>query len=78
MASITLPLQPQSAVVAWLVVLAEVVFRHLSEDTYLKVAKISNLLDLMSSSFDSLIVMLILLSIVISWVMMRLISKRRD
>lgn len=77
-ASITLPLQPQSAVVAWLVVLAEVVFRHLSEDTYLKVAKISNLLDLMSSSFDSLIVMLILLSIVISWVTMRLISKRRD
>lgn len=78
MASITLPLQPQSAVVAWLVVLAEVVFRHLSEDTYLKVAKISNPLDLMSSSFDSLIVMLILLSIVISWVTMRLISKRRD
>ncbi|AIM21391.1 hypothetical protein SERRSCBI_08875 [Serratia sp. SCBI] len=62
----------------YFVVLAEVVFRRLSEDTYLKVAKISNPLGLMSSSFDSLIVMLILLSIVISWVTMRLISKCRD
>ncbi len=62
----------------YFVILTEVVFRGLSEDAYLKMAKISNPLGLMSSSFDSLIVMLILLSVVISWVTMCLISKFRD
>lgn len=61
----------------YFVLLAEIVFRRLSEDSYLKVAKISNPLGLMSSSFDSLIVMLILISVVMSWVTIRLISKFR-
>ncbi len=61
----------------YFVLLAEIVFRRLSEDTYLKVAKISNPLGLMSSSFDSLIVMLILISVVMSWVTIRLIAKFR-
>lgn len=62
----------------YFVLLAEIVFRRLSEDSYLKVAKISNPLGLMSSSFDSLIVMLILISVVMSWVTIRLISKFRS
>ena len=61
----------------YFVLLAEIVFRRLSEDTYLKVATISNSLGLMSSSFDSLIVMLILISVVMSWVTIRLIAKFR-
>jgi len=61
----------------YFVVLAEVVFRRISEDTYLKVAKISNPLGLMSSTFDSLIVMLVLLSLFISWITIYLFSKFR-
>ncbi|ATA18282.1 hypothetical protein EDC48_10344 [Gibbsiella quercinecans] len=51
----------------YFVVLAEIIFRHLSEETYLFVAKISNPLNIMSSSFDSLILLMLFFSMLLSW-----------